>query len=82
MTKLSTRNKHNITHNHIINCAESLSFRWENGEVREELINLFKNGHSSASAHFMLIKIWYILMLIINGNHSYNPDYSYVAHLF
>ncbi|CAB4439855.1 unnamed protein product [Rhizophagus irregularis] len=37
-------------HNHVINCAEVLSFRRVKEEVREELLNYFKDGHSPSSA--------------------------------
>lgn len=39
-----------FTHNHVINSAESLSFRHVKDEVRENFIELFKDGHSPSSA--------------------------------
>ena len=41
-----------FTHNHIINSAESLSFRRVKGEVKEKFVELFKDRHSPASALF------------------------------
>ncbi|CAB4435667.1 unnamed protein product [Rhizophagus irregularis] len=41
-----------FTHNHVINSAESLSFRRVNSEVREKILELFKDGHSPASAKY------------------------------
>jgi len=40
-------------HNHVINSAESLSFRHVKDEVRERFIELFKDGHSPSSALFI-----------------------------
>ncbi|CAG8847989.1 18639_t:CDS:1, partial [Gigaspora margarita] len=37
-------------HNHIIDSAESLSFRRVNDDVREKYLKLFNDGHSPASA--------------------------------
>ncbi|CAG8618737.1 16243_t:CDS:2, partial [Funneliformis caledonium] len=42
----------NFTHNHVINSAESLSFRRVKDEVKEKLVELFKDGHSPTSALF------------------------------
>ena len=48
----------NFTHNHVVNSAESLSFRRVKEEVREKILELFKDGHSPALAlyaNFILI---------------------------
>ena len=37
----------NFTYNHIVNSVESLSFRHIKEEVREKILELFKDGHSS-----------------------------------
>jgi hypothetical protein len=39
-----------FTHNHVINSAESLSFRRIKGEIKERFLELFRDGHSLASA--------------------------------
>ncbi|CAG8582443.1 46021_t:CDS:2 [Gigaspora margarita] len=41
------------THNHVINSAESLSFRRVKEEVSKELLDLFKDGHTPASALYV-----------------------------
>ncbi|CAG8481492.1 6050_t:CDS:2 [Scutellospora calospora] len=43
----------NFSHNHVINSATSLSFRHVDERICEEFINLFKDGHSSASALYV-----------------------------
>ena len=42
-----------FTHNHIVNSAESLSFRRVKEEVCQEFISLFKDGHSPSSALYV-----------------------------
>jgi len=75
-------------YNHIINSAESLSFRRVKKEVREKLIELFKDGHSPASAlytyedeiHLNATNEQDILEKLADW--ANNPDYDYVAKLF
>jgi len=75
-------------HNHVINSAESLSFRRVNEEVREELLNLFKDGHSSASALYVYQDELYLRandeqeLIELLADRSINPDYDYTAKLF
>ena len=75
-------------HNHIINSAESLSFRRVDNKVRKEFLNLFKDGHSPSSAlhiyeddlHLNATDEQEILETL--ADQAKNPDYDYIAKLF
>ncbi len=75
-------------HNHVINSAESLSFRHVNEEVREELLNLFKDGHSSALALYVYQDELHLRandeqeLIELLADRSINPDYDYTTKLF
>lgn len=77
-----------FTHNHIINSAEALSFQRVKEEVREKYLELFRNGHSPASAlfayedelHLSAINEQELVELL--ADRSSNPDYDYVLKLF
>ncbi len=76
------------THNHIINSAESLSFRNVNEKVREELLSLFKDGHSPSSALYVYQDNLHLKandeqeLIEFLADRSVNPDYNYTANLF
>ena len=76
------------THNHVINSAESLSFWNVNEEVREELLSLFKDGHSSSSALYVYQDKLHLKandeqeLIELFADRSVNPDYNYAANLF
>ena len=76
------------THNHVVKSAESLSFRRVDKKVREELINLFKDGHSASSALRAYEDILHLNatneqeLLEILADRASNPGYDYVAGLF
>jgi len=76
------------THNHVINSAEVLSFRYIKREVREELVKLFIDEHSPSSALYVYEDILHLNItnkqeLIENlTDRAINPDYGYVANLF
>ncbi|GBC01669.1 hypothetical protein RclHR1_04290005 [Rhizophagus clarus] len=76
------------THNHVINSAESLSFRQVKEEVREELLELFKDGHSPSSALYVYQDKLHLEasdeqeLIELLADRSVNPDYDYVAKLF
>ena len=67
---------------------ESLSFRRVKSEVREKLVELFKDGHSPASALFAYEDELYLNttndqeLLEILSDRAFNPDYDTVLHLF
>src|SRR5207249_2168270 len=42
-----------FTHNHVVNSAESLSFRRVKEEVRNKIMELFKDGYSSATVLYI-----------------------------
>ena len=75
-------------HNHIINSAESLSFRRVDNKVRKEFLNLFKDGHSPSLAlhiyednlHLNATDEQEILETL--ADQAKNPDYNYIAKLF
>ena len=77
-----------FTHNHVINSAEALSFRRVKKEVREKYLELFKNGHSPASAlhayedelHLNATNEQELVELL--ADRSSNPDYDFVLKLF
>ncbi len=77
-----------FTHNHVINSAEALSFQRVSEGVREKYLELFKNGHSPASAlfayedelHLNTINEQELVELL--ADRSSNPDYDYVLKLF
>ncbi|GBC01562.1 hypothetical protein RclHR1_04230007 [Rhizophagus clarus] len=77
-----------FAHNHIINSAESLSFRRVKEEVREEFINLFRDGHSPSSALYAYEDSIHLNasdeqeLLEILADRAKNPNYDYVAKLF
>ncbi|CAG8845781.1 20964_t:CDS:1, partial [Gigaspora margarita] len=54
--ELPTGNTVNIkfTYNHVINAAESLSFQPIKEEVRNKLLDYFKDGHSLSLALYVL----------------------------
>jgi hypothetical protein len=75
-------------YNHVINSAESLSFRPVNEEVHEELLNLFKDDHSSSSALYVYQDELHLKandkqeLIELFADRSINPDYDYTAKLF
>ncbi|CAG8813341.1 32376_t:CDS:2, partial [Gigaspora margarita] len=77
-----------FTHNHVINSAASLSFRRVKKEVSEKFINLFRDGHSPASAlhvneddlHLNATSEQELLETL--ADRACNPGYDYVAKLF
>ncbi|GES83311.1 hypothetical protein GLOIN_2v1883854 [Rhizophagus clarus] len=77
-----------FTHNHVINSAESLSFRRIKDEVKEKFIELFKDGHSPSSALIAHEDELHINatndqeLLEILSDRANNPDYNSVFHLF
>jgi len=77
-----------FTHNHIVNSAESLSFRHVNGEARDKYLELFKDGHSPASAMYVFEDDIYLSakdeqeLLVLLADWATNPDYDYIAKLF
>ena len=77
-----------FTHNHVVISAESLSFRRVNEEVREKFIELFKDGHSPASAMYAYEDQLYLNMadeqelLVLLADRVTNPDYEYIFNLF
>lgn len=77
-----------FTHNHVVNSAESLSFRRVNGEVRDKFLKLFKDGHSPASAMYVYEDELYLStvdeqeLLVLLADRAKNPDYDYIAKLF
>jgi hypothetical protein len=77
-----------FTHNHVINSAESLSFRRVKSEVRERLVELFKDGHSPASALCAYEDELYLNttndqeLLEMLSDRAFNPDYDTVLRLF
>ena len=76
------------THNHVVNSAEALSFRRVKEEVREELISLFKDGHSPSSALHVYEDMLHLSatneqeLMETLADRASNPDYGYVANLF
>ena len=77
-----------FTHNHVVNSAASLSFRRVKDEVREEFLNLFKDGHSPSSALYAYEDQLHIntvdeqALLEVLADRASNPDYDYVYNLF
>jgi len=77
-----------FTHNHVINSAQSLSFRRVKDETRESFIQMFHDGHSPASALYTYEDNLHISALSdeelveILADRATNPGYVYVAHLF
>jgi hypothetical protein len=77
-----------FTHNHVIDSAESLSFRHVNEEVREKFLDLFNDGHSPASALYSYQDDLHLSaaddqeLLEILADRARNPDYNYVHKLF
>lgn len=77
-----------FTHNHVINSAESLSFRHVEKEVRQEFISLFRDGHSPSSALYFYEDNLHLNttneqeLLEILADRGKNPGYDYVAKLF
>ncbi|RGB43005.1 hypothetical protein C1646_750389 [Rhizophagus diaphanus] len=77
-----------FTHNHVIDSAESLSFWHVKGEVRERFLELFKDGHSLASAIYTYEDEFHITaesdqeLLETLANRAINLDYGYVIRLF
>jgi len=77
-----------FTHNHVIHSAEALSFRRVKEGVREKYLELFKDGHSPASAlhayeddlHINATNEQELVELL--ADRSSNPDYDYVLKLF
>ena len=80
--------KLNFTHNHIINSAESLGFRHVHEETRQKYMQIFRDGHSPASALYTYEDELHILTLSdeelveILADRAMNPGYDYVANLF
>ncbi|CAB4487735.1 unnamed protein product [Rhizophagus irregularis] len=77
-----------FTHNHVIISAESLSFRRVNEKVRERFLELFKDGHSSASAMYTHEDELYLSaadeqeLLLLLADRASNLDYDYIFNLF
>jgi hypothetical protein len=77
-----------FTHNHVINSAESLSFRRVEEEVQQEFINLFKDGHSPSSALYAYKDNLHLNisdeqeLLEILSDRAKNLGYDYVAKIF
>jgi hypothetical protein len=76
------------THNHVIDSAESLGFRRVKEEVREKFLELFKDGHSPASAIYSYEDELHLSaeddqkLLELLADRGNNPDYNYVVNLF
>jgi hypothetical protein len=78
----------NFTHSHVIHSAEALSFRRVKREVHDRFIDLFKDGHSPASAlyfygdelHLSATNNQELLELL--ADRASNPDYNYVSKIF
>ncbi|GES99148.1 hypothetical protein GLOIN_2v1883854 [Rhizophagus clarus] len=74
----------NLKYTHI-NSAESLNFRQVKEEVREELLELFKDGHSSSSALYVYQDKLHLEasdeqeLIKLLADRSVNPDYDYVT---
>src|SRR5207245_6638450 len=77
-----------FTHNHVVNSAVALSFRRVKEEVREKYLELFKNGHSPASALYAYEDELHLSttneqeLVEFLADRSSNPDYDYVLKLF
>ncbi|PKK71418.1 hypothetical protein RhiirC2_778435, partial [Rhizophagus irregularis] len=77
-----------FTHNHVIDSAESLSFQRVKGEVRERFLELFADGHSSASAKYSYEDELHLSaendqeLLEMLADRGKNLDYSYIYRLF
>lgn len=77
-----------FTHNHVVNSAESLSFRHVDGAVREKYLELFKDGHSPASAMYVYEDELHLgatndqELLELLADRAKNPDYDFIAKLF
>ncbi|CAB4431854.1 unnamed protein product [Rhizophagus irregularis] len=77
-----------FTHNHVVNSAESLSFRHIDGTVREKYLELFKDGHYPASAMYVYEDELHLSatndqeLLELLADRAKNPDYDYIAKLF
>lgn len=73
-----------FTHNHVVNSAESLSFRRVDNAVRDKYLELFKDGHSPSSAmhvyedelHLSTTDDHELLELL--ADRARNPDYDYI----
>ena len=76
------------THNHVVNLAESLSFRSVKKETHEKFLELFKDGHSPSSVLYTHEDELYLSavneqeLLELLADRVDNPDYSYVSNLF
>jgi len=76
------------TYNHVVNSAESLSFRSVKKETREKFLELFKDGHSPSSALYTHEDELYLSavneqkLLELLADRADNPDYDYVSNLF
>ncbi|PKY55713.1 hypothetical protein RhiirA4_475356 [Rhizophagus irregularis] len=77
-----------FTYNHVINSAESLSFCHVKGEVKKRFLELFRNGHSPASAIYFYEDELHISaendqkLLEMLADRAINPDYGYIVRLF
>ena len=77
-----------FTHSHIINSAESLSFRRVDEEVRQEFVSLFRDGHSPSSALYVYEDNLHLNttneqeLLEVLADRAKNPGYDYVAKIF
>ncbi|CAG8477521.1 33923_t:CDS:2 [Racocetra persica] len=75
-------------HNHVINAAESLSFRPIKEEVRNKLLDLFKNGYLHFSALYTLKDELHLgtrdeqELVELLTDRATNPDYNLVYHIF
>ncbi|RIB21214.1 hypothetical protein C2G38_2177236 [Gigaspora rosea] len=75
-------------HNHIVNSAELLSFRCVNEKIRDKFIQMFCNGHSSASALYNHEDELHVSassnenLIETLADRAVNPDYTYVLHLY
>src|SRR6266540_4133642 len=78
----------NFTYNHIVNSVESLSFRHIKEEVREKILELFKDGHLPTSALYAYENELHLSitnkqeLLEILADRTSNPNYHFVVKLF
>ncbi|CAG8767457.1 8013_t:CDS:2, partial [Dentiscutata erythropus] len=77
-----------FTHNHVINAAESLSFRPIKDNVCNKLLELFKDSHSPSSAHYTLEDNLHLSALNdqelveLLADRTNNPDYALIYYIF
>ncbi len=74
-------------HNHIPHSAESLSFRPVSKITRDKYVELFKNGHSPATALYTYEDTLHLAadekeLITLLADRTTNPDYNFVYNLF